>query len=321
MNLDDLEAAARLVYRHMPPTPQYPWPLLSAAVGAQTWVKHENHTPTGAFKVRGGLVYLDRLAARPDRPARLITATRGNHGQSIPFAARAFGIPVTVLVPEGNSADKNAAMRAWGADLEVFGADFDTARLEAERRARTGEGEIVPSFHDDLILGVSTYAHELFTAALPLDAVYVPIGMGSGICSLIRVRDLLGLQTRIIGVVSAHADAMARAFQTGRTDPTPSARTFADGIATRMPNTAALGEIRAGADHIVTVTDDEIAAAMRLLFRTTHQAAEGAGAAACAGLWQERARWQGGRVAIVMTGGNIDPETFAAVLSGGTPAV
>lgn len=234
------------------------------------------------------MVYLDRLMQRATRPHRLITATRGNHGQSIPFAARPHGIPVTLLLPECNSADKNAAMRAWGAELEVFGPDFDSARQEAERRAKLGLGEIVPSFHDDLILGVATYAAELFEHCPPLDAVYVPIGMGSGICALMRVRDLLGLSTRIIGVVSTHADAMARSFQSDRAETTLTARTFADGVATRIPNPAALDEIRRGADHIVCVNDDDVAEAIRLRFRTTHRIAEGPGAAACAALMQER---------------------------------
>ena len=264
---------------------------------------------------------MDRLMQRSSRPARLITATRGNHGQSIPFAARAHGIPVTVLVPEGNSDDKNAAMRAWGAELEVFGPDFDTARQEAERRAKLGMGEIVPNFHDDLILGVATYAAELFEHCPPLDAVYVPIGIGSGICALMRVRDLLELPTKIIGVVSTHADAIARSFQSDRVETTASARTFADGLATRIPNPAALEEIRRGADHIVCVTDDEVAAAIRLLFRTTHQIAEGAGATACAALMQERDHWQGRNVGIIMTGGNIDAAWFAEILQGRTPQV
>ena len=319
ISLDELTATRALVARHVAPTPQYCWPLLAAELGVNAWVKHENHTPTGAFKVRGGVVYLDRLMQRSVRPQRLITATRGNHGQSIPFAARQYGMPVSVLVPEGNSADKNAAMRAWGADLEVFGPDFDAARQEAERRAKLGMGEIVPSFHDDLILGVATYAAELFEHCPPLDAVYVPIGMGSGICALMRVRDLLGLQTKIIGVVSTHADAMARSFQSDRVETTATAHTFADGVATRLPNPAALDEIRHGADHIVCVTDDEVAAAIRLLFRTTHQIAEGAGAAACAALMQERDQWQGRNVGIIMTGGNIDPAWFADILQGRTP--
>jgi len=321
INLDDLTAARTLVARHVAPTPQYCWPLLAAELGVNTWVKHENHTPTGAFKVRGGLVYLDRLIQRVNRPARLITATRGNHGQSIPYAARQHGIPVTVLVPEGNSADKNAAMRAWGAELEVFGSDFDTARQEAERRTKLGLAEIVPSFHDDLILGVATYAAEMFEHCPVLDAVYVPVGMGSGICALMRVRDLLGLPTKIIGVVSTHADAMARSFQSNRVETTATAHTFADGVATRLPNPVALDEIRRGADHIACVTDDEVAAAIRLLFRTTHQVAEGAGAAACAGLMQEREHWQGRSVGIIMTGGNIDPAWFAEILLGLTPQV
>ena len=315
LNLDDLERAQRLVYQHMAPTPQYAWPLLCQALGRETWVKHENHTPTGAFKVRGGLTYLDALSRRHAPPAQLITATRGNHGQSIPFAASRFGLKTTVLVPQGNSTEKNAAMQAWGATLEVFGDDFDAARAEAERRAAEGEAEMVPSFHNDLILGVATYGLELMTAVADLDAIYVPIGMGSGICSLIRVRDALGVRTDIVGVVSDAADAMARSVEQGRIVETATANTLADGMACRVPHPEAFAEIQRGAARIVRVSDAEVAEAIRLLYRATHNVAEGAGAAACAAAALERAR--GGRVAVILTGGNIDSDQLADILSAG----
>ena len=285
------------------------------------WVKHENHTPIGAFKVRGGLVYLDRLMNQTDAPERLITATRGNHGQSIPFAARLHGIPVTVLVPRGNSSEKNAAMRAWGAEVEECGADFDLAREEAERRAAAGEGALVPSFHSDLVLGVATYAHELMTSVTDLDAIYCPIGMGSGIAGLVSVRDLLGLRTQIIGVVSAHADAMAQTFSGDVMVRTETAHTFADGVATRVPNPDSVDIIRNGVERIVTGTDNEVASAIRRLYRCTHNVAEGAGAAACAAAYQERERMRGKRVAVILTGGNIDCAWLLQVLHGETPKV
>ena len=315
---DQLLDTCKQVSRQVPPTPAYRWPLLCEAIGADIWVKHENHTPTGAFKVRGGIVYIDELIARTTPPAPLITATRGNHGQSIPFAASPHDIPVTVLVPEGNSREKNAAMAAWGATVEVFGADFDESRTEAERRAAAGIAQMVPSFHEHLIRGVATYAHELLTSVIDLDTVYVPIGMGSGICGLIHTRDILGLSTRIVGVVSAHADAVAQSFSAGRPVETASASTFADGMACRVPHPDALEIIRGGADRIVRVTDDEVADSVRLLYGTTHNIAEGAGAAACAAACQERPK---GRTAIVLTGGNIDREWLATVLAGGTPTV
>ena len=315
LDLNALKRAQQLVYQHMAPTPQYAWPLLSQALGRETWVKHENHTPTGAFTVRGGLTYMDALSQRNAPPTQLITATRGNHGQSIPFAASRFGLKTTVLVPHGNSTEKNAAMQAWGATLEVFGDDFDAARAEAERRAAQGEAEMVPSFHDDLILGVATYGLELMTAVADLDAIYVPIGMGSGICSLIRVRDALGIRTEIIGVVSDAADAMARSVEQGRIVETATANTLADGMACRVPHPEAFAEIKRGAARIVRVSDAEVADAIRLLYRTTHNVAEGAGAAACAAAALERTR--GGRVAVILTGGNIDSGQLADILSAG----
>jgi len=306
LTLPDLEAAARVVYAAMPPTAQYAWPLLAERVGAEAWVKHENHTPTGAFKVRGGLVYLDDL--RRERPGvqGLVTATRGNHGQSLPFAARGTIVSVTVVVPHGNSTEKNAAMRGFGAELVEAGQDFDEARVYAAQLAAERGMVLVPSFHPAIVRGVATYALELFRAVPNLDTVYVPIGMGSGICGLIQTRDLLGLDTRIVGVVSAAAPAMALSVEAGRVVTTATANTFADGMACRQPDADAFKIIRAGADRIVRVTDAEVASAMRAYWTDTHNLAEGAGAAPLAALMQEREHMQGKRVGLILCGGNID---------------
>jgi threonine dehydratase len=294
----------------MPPTPQYAWPLIAARAGCEVWVKHENHTPIGAFKVRGGLVYFDR-----QRPSRgVISATRGNHGQSIAFAGRRAGIPVTIVVPHGNSREKNAAMRAFGAELIEHGRDFDEAREEAGRLAGERGLAMVPSFHRDLVLGVATYALELLRAVPSLDTVYVPIGMGSGICGLIRTRDLLGLGTKIVGVQSEWAPAYALSFAAGRVVTTESAETFADGMATRVPDPEALEAIRQGAERIVTVSEDAIADAMRALFTDTHNVAEGAGAAPLAALLKERETMRGRKVALIQSGGNVDLALFQRVL-------
>ena len=318
---NDIESAHSIISQHVSPTPQLRWPLLCEEMGTEVWVKHENHTPIGAFKVRGGLVYLDQLVKRAHPPAQLITATRGNHGQSIPFAARLHRIPVTVLVPHGNSVEKNAAMRAWGAEVEEFGVDFDVAREEAGRRASVGEGEFVPSFHKDLIRGVATYGYELMTSVTDLDVIYCPIGMGSGIAGLVTVRDLLGIRTEIVGVVSAHADAIAQTIAGDVVVSTETANTFADGVATRVPNPESVSIIRRGVERIVTVTDDEVACAVRRLYRCTHNVAEGAGAAACAAAYQEREQMRGKRIAVILTGGNIDRAWFVQVLNGETPKV
>ncbi len=320
-SMADLEQAAEVVYGVMPPTPQYAWPILCREIGCEVWLKHENHTPTGAFKVRGGLVYLDELRQQQRLPRGLITATRGNHGQSIPFAARRHGVPVVVVVPEGNSREKNLAMEAWGAELMVHGADFDAARVEASRLADVRGLSFAPSFHPALVRGVATYALELLRGVKDLDVVYVPVGMGSGICGLIRTRDLLGLDTEIVGVVSNGAPAYALSYAAGRVVETEAARTFADGVACRVPSAEALAIIRGGAARLVQVTDDEVAQAMRDLFRATHNVAEGAGAAAFAAVRQEAARLGGKRVAAVLTGGNVDADVFATVLAGRTPEV
>ena len=316
-DLEQLRAAAELVHRAMLPTPVLRWPLLCDALGGDVWVKHENHTPTGAFKVRGGIVYIDELVAASAPSGGLITATRGNHGQSIPYAARPHGMPVRVLVPEGNSTEKNAAMAGWGATVEVFGRDFDEARVEAGRRAGEQGLTFVPSFHEHLVRGVATYALELFEAVAGLDTVYVPIGMGSGICGVILVRDLLGLDTEVVGVVAATADAVARSFESGGVVETESANTFADGMACRVPVPAAMDIICRGAARIVRVSEDEIAAAVRLLYSSTHNIAEGAGAAACAAAAKDTGR--GDNVGVVLTGGNIDRDWFATIIAGNAP--
>jgi threonine dehydratase len=319
--LAELEAAVTLVRTVVPPTAFYAWPLLAGRTGAQVWVKHENHTPIGAFKVRGGIVYLDALKRSAAKLNGVVTATRGNHGQSIALAAASAGLPCTIFVPRGNSREKNAAMRAFGAELISAGADFDESRDHAARFSAERGYHYVPSFHADLVKGVATYALEMFTARPDLDCVYVPIGMGSGICGLITVRDLLGLDTEIIGVVADNAPAVALSFGEGRPVPTNSAATFADGMACRVPHEAALAILRRGAARIVRVGEGEIAQAMRAIWEDTHNVAEGAGAAALAALLKERVGVRGKRVGLVLSGGNIDREVLAEVLAGRTPAV
>lgn len=318
--LDQLEAAATLVHRHMPPTPQFAWPLLAERMGTEVWVKHENHTPCGAFKVRGGLVYLDELMRSDPSCPGIVTATRGNHGQSIPFAARAFGIPVSVLVPRGNSTEKNAAMRAWGATVETFGDDFEDSRQEAVRRGEDHGLHIIGPFHEPLVRGVATYALEFFSAQPDLDVVYVPIGMGSGCCGLITVRDLLGLKTEIVGVVSAGAEAYALSFEAGEVVQTNTTHTvLADGMDCRAPWQQPVDIIHRGCARVVRVTDDEIADAMRAYYTDTHNVAEGAGAAPLAAAMQERDGLIGKKVGLILSGGNIDRALFNRVLGGETP--
>ena len=317
LSLHDVEHAAAIVYAAMPPTPQYAWPLLKRRTGCEVWVKHENHTPTGAFKVRGGLVYMDRLKREQPGVAGVISATRGNHGQSIALAAGRAGVPATIVVPRGNSVEKNAAMRAFGAELVEAGHDFDAAREAAMALAAERGLVMVPSFHRDLVRGVATYALELFRNAPPLDTVYVPIGLGSGICGTIAVRDALGLATKVVGVVSTEAPAYALSFAAGKVVATNSADTMADGMAVRGPDAEALEVILKGADRIVKVSDAEIATAMRAYYEDTHQLTEGAGAAALAALLQERDRQAGRRVGLILSGGNIDRPLYLRTLADG----
>ena len=309
-SLPELEAALSLVYESFPGTPQYAWPLLAQRCGAEVWVKHENHTPTGAFKLRGGLLYAERLRRERPHVRGIVSATRGNHGQSLAWAGRRYDIPVTVVVPHGNSVEKNAAMRAFGARLVEYGDDFEMAREEAARLAIAERLEFAPSFAPDLVKGVATYSLELFRAAPPLDALYVPIGLGSGICGAILVRDLLGLRTEIIGVQATGAPAYARSFEEGRVVAFNRAETHADGVAVRQPDADAFAIIRAGAARIVTVSDDAIADAIRAYWTDTHNLVEGAGAAPLAALMQEKPHMAGKRVGLVISGGNIDLALF-----------
>jgi threonine dehydratase len=318
---DELESATATIRAFVPPTPAHAWPLLAAATGAEVVVKHENHTPTGSFKARGGLVYVDALVRDGLKPKGLVTATRGNHGQSIAAAATRNGILAVIVVPEGNSPEKNAAMAAFGGEVVTGGKDFDESRAVAAAIQQERGYHFVPSFHRDLVTGVATYAHELFTAHADLDAVYVPIGMGSGICGLITARDLFGLKTEIIGVVADNAPAFALSFAAGHPVKTNSAATFADGVATRDPPAEALEIVCKGASRVVRVGENEIADAIRLYYTATHNRAEGAGAAPLAALLQERNRYAGKRIGLVLTGGNIDMPVLAKILQGETPAV
>ncbi len=311
--LEQLETAARTVYATMPPTPQYCWPLLCQELGSEVWLKHENHTPIGAFKLRGGLVYFSALAS-DSRLTGVVSATRGNHGQSITLAARLHGLSTRIVVPFGNSREKNAAMRALGAELIEFGDDFQAAREHAADLAEQHGLHLVPSFHSLLVAGVASYALELLRGVRELSSVYVPIGMGSGICGMVAARDVLGLRTEIVGVVSAHARAYAASFAAGNVCSLPVSTRLADGLACRTPQPEALAVIRHGVDRIVEVTDREVAAAMRLLFACTHNCAEGAGAATLAAALQERERLSGRRIALVLSGGNVDCPLFAEVL-------
>jgi threonine dehydratase len=321
LSLADLESALPRVRACVPPTPQYAWPLLRARTGVDVIVKHENHTPIGAFKVRGGLNYVgNAVRERPQRRG-MITATRGNHGQSLAFAAARAGIAASIVVPHGNSIEKNAAMRAFGAELIEHGRDFDEAKAHASALATERDLEFVPSFHRDLVIGVATYAYELFTAVDDLDIVYVPIGLGSGICGIIGARDLLCPNVRVVGVVAKAANSYRLSLEVGRVVATNSALTFADGMAVRIPDAAALQIIARGAERIVEVSEEEIADAILILYADTHNCAEGAGAAALAALMQERDRLKGQRAAVILTGQNIDRAWMAMLLGGDIPKV
>jgi threonine dehydratase len=315
----DLDAATRLVRAAMAPTPQYCWPLLSRRLAAELWVKHENHTPIGAFKLRGGLVYLDDLRRTQPEIRGVITATRGNHGQSIAYAAARLGLAATIVVPHGNSIEKNRAMAAFGGVLVETGHDFQAAYEYAAERAAAERLHLVRTFAPALVRGVATYGLELFMAVPGLDVVYVPIGQGSGICGVIAAREALGARAEIVGVVAAGAPAYALSFAAGRAVATNSADTLADGLAVRVPDEAALALIRRYAARILTVSETEIRHAMRVLYCDTHNLAEGAGAAALAGALQEKARLAGKRVAVVLSGGNIDRGLFAEVLAEADP--
>jgi threonine dehydratase len=311
-----IESAGQFIATLVPPTPQYVWPQVAAAFGADVWLKHENHTPIGAFKARSAAMYFQKLMLREPHCPGVITATRGNHGQAVGLAAYRFKLPATVYVPHGNSLEKNTAMRALGVKLVEHGQDFQEAREEAGRVGAREGLHMVPAFHPDILLGVTSYWAELFRAAPDLDVVYVPIGQGSGICAAAAVRNAYSPRTRIVGVVSAHAPTFSKSFAARRVVEAPVETVLADGMACRKPDVDALAIILANVNRIVEVTDTELASAMRAIFSMTHNVAEGAGAAAFAAAWRERESLAGQRVGITVSGGNVDTNVFADVLAG-----
>ncbi len=313
-SLADMEVAASLIYDHMQPTPQYRWPLLCERSGTDVWVKHENTTPIGSFKIRGGINYLSSTPAD-----HVISATRGNHGQSIAYAAGLFGKKATVVAPRGNSLSKNRAMRSFGAELIEYGVDFNEAHEYAHLRATESNLHFVPSFHEKLVTGVASYALELFRAVPDLDAVYVPIGLGSEICAVIAAREALKLKSEIIGVVAENAPSYAQSFEQRKPVATESADTFADGVAVRIPDEQALDIILEYVSRVVTVSEVQIADAVRSYFSDTHHVVEGAGAATLAALIKEKDRMSGMRVGVIASGGNIDSELFQGILNSTFP--
>lgn len=315
-SLSELDAAATIVYQAMPPTPQFSWPLINQALGSEAWIKHENHTPTGAFKVRGGLVYLDALMRRQPEVRGIIAATRGNHGQSLAFAARRHGLATTIVVPHGNSVEKNAAMQALGAQLIEFGADFQESREHAQMLAARDDLHLVPSCHPDLIAGVASGWCELLRARPQLDLILAPIGQGSGICGAVAARHALGHSCRIIGVVSSHAPAYQQSFQAGRIIEAAASTQIADGMACRIPDQSTLTTLLECVDDVIAVSDDEVAAAMRLCYRASHNLVEGAGAAALAAALKLKhdVRFAGRQIGLPLTGSNIDADLFGRIL-------
>lgn len=314
--IEEIEAAQKLVYSLMQPTPQIVWPLLCERVGTELWTKHENHTPTGAFKARTAVVYAAEVFKEKTGITGLVTATRGNHGQSVALAAHRFGVPAYVVVPRGNSPEKNAAMRSQGADLIEYGADYEESKGHAKKLAEERGWHFVPSYHRDIVKGVATYWLEFFSAVPNLDVVYVPIGQGSGICSCAAVRNALDLKTKIVGVVAEGAPAYALSFEAGRKIAAPVTTLLADGMACRVPDEGSLAVVLEDVDHVVQVSEDEIGKAMKVIFTDTHNVAEGAGAAGLAAAMKEKEVVKGKRAGIVITGGNVDHDVFARVLAG-----
>ena len=312
-----IEDAQSIVYRSMPPTPQYTWPLLNQRLGTEAWIKHENHTPVGAFKLRGALVYIHWLKQEEQDLAGVVAATRGNHGQGVATAARLLGLKAAIIVPKGNSVEKNLAMKAQGAELIEFGSDFQESLLYARTFAADRDWSLVDSFHERLVMGTATYALEFFKGAPPLDVVYVPIGLGSSICGVAAVRNALGLKTEIVGVVSAESPSYSRSFMQHKLIEAPASTLIADGLACRTPNRIAMENIWANVSRVVEVSDAEIAEAMRAYYQDTHNVAEGAAAAPLAAALQETSSRHGQRIGLVLTGSNVDAAVFAKVLAGG----
>jgi len=321
-SLAQIREAQTVVYRHMPPTPQYTWPLINERLSAggrlhvEAWIKHENHTPVGAFKLRGALVYMDWLKRTRPELAGVVAATRGNHGQGVGMAARLVGLKAVIVVPHGNSIEKNRAMLAQGVELVEHGHDFQESLEFAGTLAEERGFAMVDSFHERLVMGTATYAVEFFEAAPPLDVVYVPIGLGSSICGVAAARNALGLTMEIVGVVAAGSPSYALSFRERRIVEVPSRTEIADGLACRKPNPIAMETIWDNVARIVEVPDAAIAEAMRAFYQDTHNLAEGAGAAGLAGALKEKEKLQGKRIGIVLTGGNVDRETYERVLAG-----
>ena len=313
--IDEIRAAQQLVYSVMQPTAQVVWPLLSERLGTEVWVKHENHTPAGAFKARTAVVYAAELFRGANNIQGLVTATRGNHGQSVALAARRFNVPAYVVVPRGNSLEKNVAMRAQGANLIEFGGDYQEAKEHAQTLAADHRWHFVPAYHRDIVKGVATYWLEFFSSVPNLDVVYVPIGQGSGICSCSAVRNGLNLKTEIVGVVAEGAPAYALSFEAGRKISAPVTTLLGDGMACRVPDDESLEVVMQNVDHIVQVSEEEMGQAMKIYFTDTHNVAEGAGAAGLAAALKEKTAPAGKRVGLVLTGGNVDYDVFARVLT------
>ncbi len=312
--LSELEAAAAVIYKTILPTPQISWPLLNERCDCEVWVKHENHLPTGAFKVRGGIWYAENLHREHPDISTVITATRGNHGQSVAYAACRQGIKALVVVPFGNNPDKNRAMKAYGAELVEHGDDFNEAFDYAQDLAQERDLHMFPSLHPHLVQGVGSYSLELLKAAPSLDTVYVPVGMGSGICGMIAARNALGLTTRIVGVVAANAPTYALSFEEKTTMPTDSADTLADGLAVRIPDPQALEYMLNNVDRIVSVSEEDLLAAIHHYFSDTHNIAEGAGASPLAALLKEKDRMHGKKAGVILSGGNIDQSLLERAL-------
>jgi len=318
--LPEIEAAQQIVYAAMPATPQYTWPLLNQrfqtgdAKVSEVWIKHENHSPVGAFKLRGALVYVTWLKETNPHLTTVVAATRGNHGQGVGLAARLLGLKALIVVPRGNSREKNLAMQAQGVELIEHGDDFQASLEYAGELASQPGFVLVDSFHGRLVMGTATYALEFFRGAPPLKTIYVPIGMGSSICGVAAARNALGLDTEIVGVVASAAPSHAISFREHRIVAAAALTQIADGLACRQPNPEAMQVIWDNAARVIEVSDAEIAAAMRAYYQDTHNLAEGAAAAALAGALQEKKKIAGTKVGIILTGGNVDREIYAKVL-------
>jgi threonine dehydratase len=311
--LSEIESAQELLYRSMPPTPQYTWPLLNQRLQAEAWIKHENHSPVGAFKLRGALIYVNWLRETDPHLTTVVAATKGNHGQGVGMAARLLGLRAIVVVPHNNSREKNRAMQAQGVELIERGHDFQESLEYARELAAQPGHAMIESMHPRLVMGTSTYALEFFRNTPSLETVYVPIGLGSSICGVSAARNALGLNTKIVGVVASDSPSYAVSFRERRVVEVPSTTQIADGLACRLPNADAMSVIWENVDRIVEVTDAEIAAAMRAYYEDTHNLAEGAGAAALAGALQEKEALNS-PIGIILTGGNVDSDLYTRVL-------